>query len=291
MLAISRLGGAFMPRTLKPSENELAHAKKARDKPIFTADTLLQKGRFELTITEQRIILYAITQIKPDDEKFKEYTLKIQDLYDICGLKDESYTEFKKIIQGLQRKFWWILMEDPHEPGTECESSVNWFTIARTNKKSGRFTLMFHPDMMVYLLELSKQYHENKLFYTQMLFRYMLPMKSTYAVRLYQLLKSYQKNNAMWYFPTEELKRLLDCLHYERFADFRRFALEPAIREINKYTDINVSWEATDKEGKRITEITFYMTEKDINAKLEAEKQGTTELDGQIHWWDLGDQT
>ena len=260
--------------------------RKARDEIAYTADSLLQKGRFELTLTEQRIILYAITKIKPDDGKFDEYKLKIQDFYDICGINDESYTDFKKIVHGLQRKFWWITMEDPHEPGTECESSVNWFTVARTNKKSGTFTVMFHPDMKVHLLELVRQYHENGTYYTQLPFRYMLPMKSTYAVRLYQLLKSYQKNNFEWYFPLEKLKRLLDCQSYEDFFNFRKRVLEPAVKEINRFSDIGVSWEITGKEGKRVTEITFRMEEKDTIDKLDAQRAGLTELDGQIHWWD-----
>lgn len=270
------------PKTIR----QLDKVDKARNMTIYQADTLLQKGRFELSLTEQRIILYTISQIKSTDEKFKEYTLRIQDFYDICGIKElDSYTTIKKIIQGLQRKFWWITMDDPNEPGTECESSVNWFTIARTSKKSGKFTIMFHPDMMPYLLELARQREEGGDYYTQYTFRYVLPMKSQYAVRLYELLKSYQKNNRDWWFKIDGLKRLLDCQNYKGFKDFRVNVLMPAVKEINEFSDINIRYE-TEKDGKRIDIITFYLTEKSSDERLEAQKKGLTALDGKVHYWD-----
>lgn len=270
----------------KKTDSQLAAVDKARDAKIYTADTLLQKGRFTLSLIEQRLILYTISHVKPTDEKFQEYTLRIKDFYEICGMKDESYTDVKRIIQGLQRKSWWILMEDPNEPGTECESLVNWFTVARTNKRTGKFTIMFHPDMVPYLLELARQWQEGKGFYTQFTFRYILPMKSQYSVRLYQLLKPYQKNNAEYYFLLDDLKRLLDCKNYTGFKDFRVRVLEPAVKEINKFSDIKLEWEVTDKDGKKATEITFYMTEKNNTERVDAQKAGLTELDGKIHYWD-----
>ncbi|HCC36643.1 MAG TPA: hypothetical protein DEQ14_02965 [Treponema sp.] len=268
---------------------QLDKVDKARSMKIYQADTLLQKGRFELSLTEQRLILYAISQIKPTDTKFQEYTLKIRDFFDICGIKElDSYTAIKKILQEMRKKVWWILMEDPNEPGTECESLVSWFEIIRTNKKSGKFTIAFHPDMMPYLLELARQREEGGGYYTQYTFRYVLPMKSQYAVRLYELLKSYQKNNREWWFKVDDLKRLLDCQNYKGFKDFRVNALEPAVKEINEFSDINIYYE-TEKDGKRIDVITFHMIEKTLDERLESQKKGLTVLDGKIHYWDNDD--
>jgi plasmid replication initiation protein len=273
-----------MPK--KKNIHQLTKIEKAREAKIYQADTLLQKGRFELSLTEQRLILYAIRQIKPTDKKFQEYTVKLKDFYDVCGIKElDSYTVIKKTIHDLQRKFWWITMEDPHAPGTECESSVNWFTVARTNKKSGNFTFMFHPDMIPYLLELSRRQREDGEYYTSYMFQYVLPMKSQYSIRLYELLKSYQKNNMSWWWQIDELKRLLDCRHYARFKDFRVRVLEPAMKEINEFSDIRIKY-ATEKDGKRIDIITFYMAEKTTPERIEAQKKGLTALDGQIHYWD-----
>ncbi|MBQ6495515.1 MAG: replication initiation protein, partial [Bacilli bacterium] len=43
-------------------------------------------------------------------------------------------------------------------------------------------------------------------------------------------------------FDIDDLKNQI-AAPYERFPDFRRYVLEPATREINRYTDIEISWE------------------------------------------------
>ena len=62
--------------------------------------------------------------------------------------------------------------------------------------------------------------------------------------------------------------------------------LEPAVKEINNYSDIKIYWEITDKDGKKVTEITFHMAEKNVDEMLDAQRAGLTKLDGNIHWWD-----
>ena len=272
----------------KKSENALEKVKKEREKKIWTADELLQKGRFDLTLTEQRFIIYVISKIQPTDEVFEKYTFKLSDFQKVCGIhEDESYTKLKRILLELKSKNWWILIDDPDAPGKKCESLVSWFEVVRISKNIGKITVKFNEDMMPFLLKLAENREKGKGFFTFYEMKYILPMRSQYSIRLYSLLKSYQKNNKKWWFKLDELKRLLDCKSYKAYKDFRVRALDPAIKEINKYSDINISYEE-EKDGKKVDEITFLMDEKTIDEKMEAQRSGLTELDGQIHWWDGG---
>jgi len=106
-------------------------------------------------------------------------------------------------------------------------------------------------------------------------------MSSQYSPRLYELLKSYQKNNRRWFFDVDDLKELLDCTNYARWPDFRRRVLEPAITEINQYSDLKVTM-TTEKEGRKVTRITFVMTDKSPTDLFEAKRQGTEKMDGQM---------
>lgn len=273
------------------AERKLDEINKERSMKVYKADELLQKARFTLSLTEQRIILYTISKIKPTDIKFQEYVFELKDFYSVCGVNgNDSYSIIKKTMNELKNKSWWITMEDPHALGTECESCVNWFTVLRTNKRTGKFTVMFHPDMVPFLLELSQRMEDEQKYYTAYDFRYILPMKSTYSIRLYELLKSYQKNNREWWFKLDKLKHILDCESYKNFKDFRIRVLEPAVKEINLYSDLHIGYE-TEKDGKKIDILTFYMTEKDIASKIQAQKTGLTELEGNIHYWDINGQT
>lgn len=255
----------------KLSERQQAKVDAGRQMKVYKRDDMLQHSRHDLSIREQKAILYAISRIKPTDTAFDEYTFELKDFYALCGLQKESYNELKAILIGLKSKSWWVTIDDE---GTE--SAVSWFNVVRTNKRSGKVTIKFHEDMMPYLLKLAEQ----SAFYTAYNLQYVLPMSSQYSPRLYELLKSYQKNNLQWFFETEELKRLLDCQHYGRWPDFRRFALEPAIEEINKYTDINVAYD-TETEGRKVTRVTFFLAAKSQSAASAARLEGNTVLDGQ----------
>lgn len=254
------------------SERQELQVRSGRDMQIYKRDDMIQKGRHELSLQEQRCVLYAISKIKPDDTVFQEYTFELSDFYKVCGLQKESYSELKVLLKGLADRSWWATID---ENGTE--SVVRWFSVMRTNKKNGTVTVAFHQDMMPYLLELTKQ----GAFYTHYQLKYILPMKSQYAIRLYELLKSYQKNNYSWFFEIDHLKKLLNCEKYVRFPDFRRFVLESAISEINSFTDITIRFEPI-TEGRKVVRINFYMLQKKQDALLDAERAIHDELDGQM---------
>lgn len=247
--------------------------QKAREMQIYKSDDMVQKGRHKLTIQEQRCVLYAISKIKPGNTAFDEYVFDIQLFYDACGIQSESYTELKSILLGLKSKSWWVPLKN--DPSTE--SAVSWFSTVRTNKKTGKVTIKFHEDMMPYLLEVTAP----GKFYTNYYLRFVLPMNCQYAPRLYELLKSYQKNNRKWFFQIDELKQKLGCEHYENFKDFRKRVLEPAVEEINKYTDINVK-PIIHREGRKVTKIEFLMANKSEVSLQTAIYEGNIVLDGQM---------
>ena len=105
-------------------------------------------------------------------------------------------------------------------------------------------------------------------------------MRSTYSIRIYELLKSYaftKHHN----FELEQLKKTLGCEHYTRFPDFRRKVIEVAVKEINQYTDLEVSWRPITK-GKKVIEIDFSIKQRDTLAMYFAAQRATEELDGQM---------
>lgn len=271
-------------RKLSQREYEKKHA--ARQMTVAKRDDMMQKARFALTVQEYRCVLYAISCVKPDDSFFGEYTFELKDFYAICGLQKESYTELKAILKGLRDKSWWVTIDDK---GTE--SAVSWFSVARTNKGSGKVTIKFHEDMAPFLLELSKQAREQQLFYTQYDLQYVLPMSSQFSPRLYELLKSYQKNNREWCFNIDILKRHMNCENYKNFNDFRRWALDPAIAEINEYTDINIAMDVV-KEGRggRVAMVIFYMAQKSPEALQETQVHVNEVLDGQVSFDELQEE-
>ena len=240
-------------------------AREERALEVCKRNDMVQKARFSLSIQEQRTILYAISKIQPEDTHLKEYTFEIRDFYAMIGWSNQSYTEFKAMLKALSDKSWWVPIK--REDGTEFESLIRWFTTVRSDKRSGKVTVKFHEDMMPFLLQLA----QGEEFYTSYKLQYVLPMSSQYSPRLYELLKSYQFNNKQWFFEIDDLKHKLDCESYTNFADFKRRALDPAVEEINKYTDIVIDYR-TEKEGRKIVRIIFFMAKKTKSEILETER-------------------
>lgn len=259
----------------KLSERQLIKIDSERRQHVYKRDNMIQKGRHNLSLQEQRCVLYAISKIRPDDSVFKEYTLELSEFFKICGLGEKRYTELKAILKKLSDKSWWIEIDDKG-----AESLVRWFSTLVIHKKSGKVVIKFHEHMMPYLLKLVEQGE----FYTHYELKYILPMKSQYAIRLYELLKSYQKNNYSWFFEIDELKKRLNCEKYVDFAQFKRRVIEPAVKEINEFTDIKIDWD-TEKEGRKVTRVNFYMLKKkkhelrDVNSVINEKLNGPTDWD------------
>lgn len=255
-------------------------ADAERNLKIYKSDELIQKARYSLSITEQRFLLYSISKIQQEHDSSSFYDIRLSDFQKVCGTDaDESYSHVKAWIKRLADKSWWIKQN-------RSESLVRWFSSVKVFPGSDLIQVKFHEDMFPYLFRLAEQMRESGQLYTGYTFRYVLPMKSTYSVRLYELIKSYQKNNIKWWFLLDDLRRLLDCECYKRFPDFRRYVLEPAVKEINLYTDIKLEYVLV-KKGRKVTAVDFTILEKEFGELVKAHRHGLTELDGKVHYWDM----
>ncbi len=227
---------------------------------VTKANALIQKTRYSLSLQEQKAILYLLTKIEPQDTDLTEYIFSIKEFCDICGIEASGmYSNLKDVLKKLSdRSFWATIDED----GTE--SLLRWIITARTNARRGTVRVKLHEDMRPFLVELKKHFTSYSLLY-------ILGMKSQYSIRIYELLKSYEKLGR-WVFDLDELKRTLDCENYHRYPDFKRYVLDIAEREINDCSDLTVSFEPV-KEGRRYAKISFTIRpKKTIDESLETMK-------------------
>jgi len=106
--------------------------------------------------------------------------------------------------------------------------------------------------------------------FTKIPLKYLFTFRSTYSIRLYELLKQYENTG----FRIDELSELREMLgvepnEYKRFEAFERKVLKVAVKEINKKADIEVSYKKK-KTGRKITHIEFYIKQKGLNREIDA---------------------
>lgn len=228
-----------------------------RDYKVVKSNELIQKSRFQLSLQEQKIILYMISKIKPDDDIFTEQEFNILEFCKVCGIEPNSgknYKNVKDAIKTLADKSVWITQE------TGSETLVRWINKAWINQKSGIIKIRLDDDMKPYLLQLQERFTSYELLYT-------LAMKSQYSIRLYELLKSYEYRHRK-IFEIEDLKRILSADNYNRFPDFKRKVLDISMREINDLSDLTVTYEII-KEGRRYAKLDFSIKlKKDLDERM-----------------------
>lgn len=249
-----------------------------RHNTVVKANELIQKSRFSLSLQQQKVVLYLISQITPFDEDFKLYEFSIVEFCKVCGIdfdNGKNYADLKSAIKEIADKSIWIKLPNGKE------TLVRWIEKPYINDKSGIIQIKLDADMKPYLLQLKENFTQYELLWT-------LKFKSKYTIRLYELIKSIHYHDIQEYsrdFELEELRRMLGAETYKTYQSFKTRVLEPAIEEINGYSDKNVVYEPI-KNGRTVSKIRLTITSKDSLdvLKLQSEIEREFGLDQLTLW-------
>ncbi len=259
------------------TDEEIIEVLTKRQYLTIKSNDLIQKNRFELSLPEQKTIAYICSMIKPIDLKDSiqgipyqlEYEFNIREYCKICGIdydNGKNYLDIKFTLKRLSDRSMWLETETG-------EVLCRWLSKVWINKRSGIVKIRIDEDLAPYLFNLKVKFTQYQLYNV-------LAMKSAFSVRIYELVKSYAYQKCK-IFEINELKRLLmvdNVKSYNNFKDFRRKVLEIAQKEINRLTDLNISYEPITK-GRKVVKIKFIIQHKDIMERLSAEQTVNNELD------------
>lgn len=198
-----------------------------------------------LTIREQKIVLTMVSMIEPTDEDFKDYRISIKEFSDMLGLEGKAkYTELKAITKDLMSKS----IEIPRDDGGWL--FANWISSAEYQKGEGVIALSFSPKLLPYLLQLQDTFTSYRL-------SNILALKSTYSIRLYELMKKWQYRGK-WECPIESIREKMgaNSKAYSLYGNFKSKILLPSIKELNEQTDLFIDYKEI-KKGRKIDRIEF----------------------------------
>lgn len=238
-------------------ETENREIEKERYYLVVKSNDLIQKTRYSLSTQEQKVLLYLVSKIKPDDNDFQAYCFNLKHLCDVCGIEHngKNYKNFKDSIKTLADKSFWI--EDTNGKEYLCR----WIHQVVIDKQDTNVYIRFDNILKPYLLKLKDNYTMYEL-------AYILAMRSKYSIRLYEILKSYSFENGTE-IELNKLKRLLDCEKYEnRFDNMKTRVLNISKDEINKYSDIIIEYIPI-KQNRTITSIKYTIRKKTLNETIE----------------------
>lgn len=252
-----------------------------RNGMVRKANDLIQKSRFNLSLQQQKIVLYLISQITPFDEEFKTYEFSIPEFCRVCGIISDggkNYNDLKTAVKDIADKSLWVTLANGDE------TLLRWIEKAKITSGGGTIKIRLDDDMKPYLLQLKENYTQYELIFT-------LHFKSKYTIRLYELIKSIHFHDLETYkrkYPVDDLRRLIDAEIYTEYRNLKQRALLPAISEINEYSDKKISMEEI-RRGRKVIAVEFTIESKDSLETLKIRDGIEKEmglLPGQVTLWD-----
>ena len=211
----------------------------------------LVEGKYRFDIWEMRVFTKMLTMILPSDEDFKEYRIYLKEVIDDFNIAadKQSYKLLKEGAIKLMKKEIKII-RDTDEGEKEFLTHIAVGLDSFTSKTHGSYVdISFHPKMKPFLLQLQTQF----LMYDV---RNILQLQSSYSVRIYELLKQYEKIGRRT-FSIDDLKETLAVMDkYPLYANFKQRIIMKAQEDLEVFTDIKFTFEEI-KKGRSIHSIVF----------------------------------
>ena len=221
-------------------KEKLQLSEAAQQQLVVKSNDLIQKTRFNLSLQEQKLILYIVSKIKPTDTDFEEYSIDIRDVCAIFGITDDTNNieYLKNNLKALHDKSFWIYFYEKN-----VESLCSWINNVDIDYDNKTVKISLNNKLKPYLLQLKSNYTMYELSHT-------LTFKSKYSIRLYELLKSLSYKEIAE-ISLEQLRFMLNAENlYPEFKFFKVRVLDMALKEINANTDIYVEYELKRKDRK-----------------------------------------
>jgi len=225
----------------------------------------LVEGKYNYSLWELRLFIEMVQRIDRDDTDFKSIKLYFKDLTNEYGKKsNDDYRLIEKAAVNLMRKVVKIeVITKEGEARIFQRPLVNGISTPKyMNDGFDKYIeLWFSEEIKPLLLDLKKNY----LLYDK---RNILNLKSKFAVRMYQLLKSHEREAKNSIVVDYNILKLRDMLlvddkgnptkQYKQYGQFETYVIKKAQKELKEHTDISFSFDKI-KEGRQIVTLRFYV--------------------------------
>ena len=235
-------------------------------KDLIVKDNKLIEAKYSLSVLQQKTLLQAISRIEPNDTKhiYKFSIMEFAEAVELQGSKT-VYSQMATICDQLV-KLPNICIKN--ENGGFVY--INWVASAEYIPKEAVVEVEFSQKLIPYLIELKEQF-------TSYYLSNVMSLKSSYSIRIFELLKQYEKLGKRR-IELEEFRQLVGTTQidkngeiikedYPLYANFKSRVIIPAQKELKQKTDIYFNFKEI-KVGRKVVAVEFEIMENLKNKKL-----------------------
>jgi len=228
----------------------MAKLIKANGDLIIKKPENLVKARFKLSPLAIKFLSTIIANLRRSDEIDEEYVLRVSDFKELTGQKT------KRIYELIEESLEDLLKNPLKIPLNKEETKflmTNWVSSAVYD--AGQVSFLIDKRLKPFLIEVKEKFLKYRL-------ENILSLRSTYSIRLYEILKDWLElysrygNKAEKIVKVDELREILEIPKSYRYNNIKIQILEKAKAELAKHTDILFDYDEL-KTGRKVTHLKF----------------------------------
>lgn len=232
---------------------------KEKDK-ILMKNNMFVTARYNLGLIENRIFIIILYKLQKSNGGMS------------CTI---SHDEFKAII-GNKNQHSLLAIQNILQ---EMLSSRVYFVQKKYNKKGnlwGEYALIngyeYDDELNSFKIECSQRVYDllmtymNTGGYTPINLKVYVSLNNPNSQRLYDLLRLWSNTKNLISYDVEEMKELLMLENkYNKYSDFKKRVITPAVKELNNTNMFDISF-IENKKGRKVDSITFDV--KDLDKRI-----------------------
>lgn len=244
----------------KPARDKAQNLQITLPKNIYGEKWTVLQNRLlnaicPLDLNERRLIMFLsplVRQAIDKDATQRTFVVKVLDFMKEFSIKSHAYyAELENTVKSLQQKFYefWDFQADEK---LTSKVRVTWISKGDYKENQGQIHIDLHDDLVEMLTVFDKTHPYTKYE------RKMISELGSHGVILFELIAScmFQKHKKKTY-TINFLREKFSCVErYPSVSDFKRYVLDTAIKDIEKYTPYRISY-VQKKISRAVTDIVF----------------------------------
>ena len=224
----------------------------ANNSLLVTQDNALISASYSLSLAEKRLLVLALSKIDPTSKVWlnggsatvtatewsKHFDLDVK----------SSYKRLRSASDSLYGKS--VMISGDAQDGER----IRWLSSEKYSQGDGFVTLKFGREMVHYISGMVDQFTSYELLSVS-------GLKSSYSVRVYELARQFL-NTGWRYIDLKDFRVMLELENrYPVWTDLRKRVLDRACNEINKKSDLILSYKII-KKGRSVHAIKLTVDKK-----------------------------
>ena len=226
---------------------------------LIVKDNALINASYNLDLVEQRLILLAIIEARQSGKGINAndpLTVNAESYINHFKVhRNTAYQALKDACNDLfARQFSYQELSDK---GNVINKKSRWVSESGYIDQEAVVQLIFAPAIVPFITRLEQCF-------TQYEIQQISELSTGYAIRLYELLIAWRTTGKTPLIELMQFRQKMGVLDnkYTAMCDLKKRVLDPAIKQVNEFTDINVTCEQH-KKGRSIVGFSFKFKQKE----------------------------